>query len=391
MRYLRRLLKRAESVVQRELIRAASLPSRRRHRPPAEPPRRILIVRNDWIGDMVMSTGCFRRLKEAYPEADVDVIASPANDVVLDGLPFVRKRFIHRQGDLRSLRRLRRQLRAEPYDVALNGRVLRPKLTPDPALLLLASGAPRRIGPGGGGSDFVYTDAVRPPVGAHFVDHVASLTRPLGLDPERGDWRPVLHVFPREREGAERRWAEVPGSGPKLLVNMSSRDPRRRWPLERYVAALRQLRSAAPDVRVLVISPPDESGNARTVAGQLGVPAATPGLRDSFALAASADLIFTPNTSIVHAASAFSIPVVMLTISAWAGFGPYRTPGRYLCPRSPTLAGLEVEPVAEALEFVYRHHLELEPECLPLEGGDGGFAVGAGTSPRTEESRAVHG
>jgi ADP-heptose:LPS heptosyltransferase len=391
MQPVRRLLKRAESVLQRELIRAASLPARRRYRPPAEPPRRILVVRNDWIGDMVMSTGCFRRLKEAYPEADVDVIASPANDIVLDGLPFVRKRFVHRQGDLRGLRRLRRQLRAERYDVALNGRVLRPKLTPDPALLLLASGAPRRIGPAGGGSDFVYTDAVPPPVEAHVVEHVASLTRPLGLDPERGDWRPVLHVFQREREAAERRWAEVPGSGPKLLVNMSSRDPRRRWPLERYVAALRQLRSAAPDLRVLVISPPDESGSARTVAGQLGAPAATPGLRDSFALAASADLVFTPNTSIVHAASAFAIPVVMLTISAWAGFGPYRTPGRYLCPRSPTLAGLELEPVVEALEFVYKRRLELEPECLPFKRGDAQVIVGPGTSPQIDGHAAAHG
>jgi ADP-heptose:LPS heptosyltransferase len=391
MRPVRRLLKRTESILQRELIRAVSLPSRHDAVPTPAPPRRILVIRNDWIGDMVMSTGCFKRLKEAYPQADVDVIASPANGLVLDGLPFVRKGFVHRQGDLRSLVRLRRELRDEGYDVALNGRVLRPKLTPDPALLLVASGARRRIGPAGGGSDFVYTDPVAPPPAGHFVDHVAALTRPLGLDPETGDWRPILHVFPRERDASERQWASVSGSGPKLLVNMSSRDPRRRWPLDRYVAALRQFRLLARELRILVIAPPDEAESARGVASQLGVTAATPGLRDSFALAGDADMILTPNTSIVHAASAFSTPVVMLTISAWAGFGPYRTPGRYLCPDSPTLAGLAVEPVVAALELLYRAGRHLELECLPFEAGSSRVTVGAAAPPRMEGHRAAHG
>jgi ADP-heptose:LPS heptosyltransferase len=180
-----------------------------------------------------MSTGFLRRLKEAHPDAEIDVIASPSNGTVLDGLPFVRRRLVHRQGNVGSLVRLRRTLRAEGYDVAVNGRVLRPKLTPDPALVLVASDAPRRVGPAGGGADFVYTDPVPQPPGMHFVEHMAALARPLGLDPARGDWRPVLHVFPHEREVAERQWAAVRGSGPKLLVNMSSRDPRRRWPDER--------------------------------------------------------------------------------------------------------------------------------------------------------------
>jgi ADP-heptose:LPS heptosyltransferase len=363
----RRLLKRAESVLQRELIRIASLPARlRRSSVDLRRPRRVLVVRHDWIGDMILSTGALRRIKEAHPQVDVDVVASPSNAVVLEGLPFVRRVFVHRQGDTRHLLRLRRELRAVGYDAALNGRVLRPKLTPDTALTLLASGAARRIGVAGGGADFLYTDPVVAAPDAHFVRHLAALTEPLGLDPDGGDWRPTLAIHPGERETAERQWAEAAGTGRRLLVNISARARPRRWPDDRFVEALRQLRSAAPDVRILVTSPPDEYECARAIADAVGAAAAKPLLRETFALVATADMVLTPDTSIAHVASAFSTPVVVMFVPGWTGFVPYRTPGRYICATGPTLDALPVEPVVAALELVYGAGRGLEPECLPF-------------------------
>jgi ADP-heptose:LPS heptosyltransferase len=367
MQPVRRLLKRAESVLQREVIRAASLPARLRPVPAdLRHPRRVLVLRHDWIGDMILSTGCLRRIKEAHPRTDVDVLASQSNAVVLDGLPFVGRVFVHRQGDTRGLLRLRRELRALGYDAVLNGRVLRPKLTPDTALVMLASGAARRIGVIGGGADFVYTDPVPPPADGHFVRHMAALTQPLGLDPEHGDWRPVLALASAEREAAERRWGALGGTGRKLLVNISARTRARRWPDGHFVTALRRLRAAAPDTRVLVISPPDEYEAARAVADGAGVVAARPLLRETFALVATANTVFTPDTSIAHVASAFITPVVVMFVPGWSGFVPYRTPGRYICSAGPTLDTLPVDPVAAALELVHAGGRDLEPECLPF-------------------------
>lgn len=367
MPHVRRLLKRAESVLQRELIRVASFPARLgRSSIDLRRPRRVLVVRHDWIGDMILSTGALRRIKEAHPQVDVDVVASPSNAVVLEGLPFVRRVFVHRQGDTRHLLRLRRELRAVGYDVALNGRVLRPKLTPDTALTLLASGAARRVGVVGGGADFLYTDPVVAAPDAHFVRHMAALTEPLGLDPEAGDWSPALTIRPGERETAERQWAKVAGTGRRLLVNISARTRPRRWPDDRFVEALQRLRATAPDVRILVISPPDEYESARAVADAVGATAAKPLLRETFALVATADMIFTPDTSIAHVASAFSTPVVVMFVPGWSGFIPYHTPGRYICATGSTLDTLPVEPVVAALELVYAAGRGLEPECLPF-------------------------
>ena len=368
MRHERRLLKRAESLVQRELLRIASLPARLRGPGPADPrhPRRVLVVRHDWIGDMILTTGFLRRIKETHPLADVDVVASPANAAVLDGLSFVRRVFLHRQGDLPGLLRLRRQLRTIGYDVALNARVLRRKLTPDPALVLLASGARRRIGIAGTGADFVYTDPVAPPRDGHFMRHAAALGAPLGVDADAGDWRPTLYVGPAARDAAERQWAAVAGTGRRLLVNISARTRPRRWADDHFVEALRRLRASAPGARSLVISPPDEYGSAEAIAGAVGAAAARPLLREMFALVAAAEVVFTPDTSIAHVASAFATPVLVMYVPGWMGFVPYRTPGRYICATGPALDSLPVAPVVAALELVYAAGARLEPECLPF-------------------------
>jgi ADP-heptose:LPS heptosyltransferase len=193
---------------------------------------------------------------------------------------------------------------------------------------------------------------------------MAALTEPLGLDPDAGDWRPALTIRSGEREAAERQWAAVAGTGRRLLVNISARTQPRRWSNGRFVEALRRLRAAVRDVRILVISPPDEHESARAIADAVGATAAKPLLRETFALVEGADMIFTPDTSIAHVASAFSTPVVVMFVPGWSGFVPYRTPGRYICATGPTLDTLPVEPVVAALEVVFAGGRGLEPECL---------------------------
>ena len=54
----------------------------------------------------------------------------------------------------------------------------------------------------------------------------------------------------------------------------------------------------------------------------------TPSIRDAFALVATADFVFTPDTSIAHAASAFRKPSVVLFVRGKAErWGLYGTPG----------------------------------------------------------------
>ena len=57
--------------------------------PPVTAPRRILIVQLDHLGDSVLTSPLIARLRAAYPEAAIDVLASPSNHEVFEADPAV--------------------------------------------------------------------------------------------------------------------------------------------------------------------------------------------------------------------------------------------------------------------------------------------------------------
>jgi ADP-heptose:LPS heptosyltransferase len=349
---VKRFFQRVENAAQRAMILAVSYPARHRAPVALENARRILVVRHDAIGDMVMSTGFFRRIKEAKPGLDVDVLAAPTNASVLAGLPFVRKIFTHKRGDFLDFPRLRRELRAQRYDAVLDGRVILPKLGTDTALAILASGAPRRIGLAGRVNEDVYSDRLRVDPTSHFIEQMAELTRPLGIDPSTGDWSPTLCISASERDAATRLWAKVPGHGPKLLVNVASATAHRRWPMAKFTEALQALRQWMPELRIFVMAPPKEFDFARTVAADVSATPGQPGLREAFAMVEQADVVHTPDTSISHVASAFKTPVVHMALKGMEMFRPYQAPGRCIFHDGLMLQDLPVEPVLAALKDV---------------------------------------
>ena len=58
---------------------------------PVDRPRRILVVQLDHLGDAVLSTPLIAELRAAYPEAAIDVLASPSNHEVFEADPHVNR------------------------------------------------------------------------------------------------------------------------------------------------------------------------------------------------------------------------------------------------------------------------------------------------------------
>ncbi len=52
-------------------------------------PRKVLVVQLDHLGDAVLSTPLIAELRAAYPEAAIDVLASPSNHEVFEADPHV--------------------------------------------------------------------------------------------------------------------------------------------------------------------------------------------------------------------------------------------------------------------------------------------------------------
>ena len=101
---------------------------------------------------------------------------------------------------------------------------------------------------------------------------------------------------------------------------------------------------------IVVIGLPVEWESVQAVAAAVGaLPVLTPQLREAFALVGTADLVFTPDTSISHAASAFRKPSLVLLKREHKPYAPWNTPGEIIAWNEAEIHQMPHEKVATAL------------------------------------------
>lgn len=366
-------------------------------------PYRVLFLRHDKIGDMVMATGVIRAIAESHPTITVDVLASRSNAAVLTGLTFVREVLVLdgvAEGAPPSVAlRAAWTLWPRRYDAVVDGLVLSRDVSPLTSALLSACGAPRRVGmraamgqPRSGTG--VYTYPVEPPPdpGANHVEYLERLAGPFGVAPADVP-HPTLWLSAAEQDAAEQVWADAgrrqhggavagradAGSGPRLLVNVSAGHPARRWGDAQFVAAIEYVRAAHREATVLVVGEPAERAAVEAIARDAGVVApATPSIRAAFALVARADGVLTPDTSVAHAASAFRKPCVTLMLPGAEPFTPYRTPGEVVMSSIMEMTAVPVAAVTGALDRLL---------ALMARRSDAGGLVGSGAGTPIAQAR----
>jgi heptosyltransferase-2 len=176
-------------------------------------PRRILVVQLDHLGDAVLSTPLIAELRQAYPEAAIDVLASPSNHEVFEADANVNQVWVaertwfERQPDrwalVTAVWALGRSLRGLGYDLGIDvrGDVLS-------VLVLALAGVPRRVGWSMGGGAFLLTDVSAWIPGRHEVRARLALLQRLGITPQ-ASVRVEIHVNDQDRVVVARRLAEA--------------------------------------------------------------------------------------------------------------------------------------------------------------------------------------
>lgn len=355
-------LKRVELAWRRLWIRVLVLLMRR----PTEPgpdwsarPHKVLFLRHDRAGDMILSTGVMRTIAQSHPTIALDVLASPANAAILGAADFVHEVIVFDKKRLTSYWRTVRRLRRARYDAVIDCMVTAPSLTT--LLLIFASGARHRIGIAGRGNDAAFTVTVPPETrrDAHMVDHLAALVAAFGADPRTADVHPVLALTPAERSRAAKLWEfepDEPGGGSRVVINVSAGTPARLWSDDNYIAIMRHMRELDSCARFRIIGAPSEWERAERIAkGGGAMMVRTPSIRDALALVASADFVYTPDTSIAHAAAAFHRPCVAMyvvgSVTRWGLYG--EPPERSVEHPEPTLRTLSAARMIRAIDAAW--------------------------------------
>jgi ADP-heptose:LPS heptosyltransferase len=321
--------------------------------------KKYLFVRQDRIGDVLVSTPLIYALKSRYPNATVDFLLSSNNHFVLSNEPLVRKRWIYRK-TLVSAWEVLKSIRAEKYDFVID---LMDNPSATSTVLCMLAGGGWNVGLS---KDNAYAyDVVVPLLSRrdyHIIDRLAALLTVFGLEREMMDLKVYYNVLEESSTFASKFLNENSAKGSQVIgVNISPGEGTRFWGTERYQALIRWLRSERPENPVLVLYQPSDKTVAEFIALPFPDVLLSPETRtfDQFAaLVQRLWVLITPDTSAVHLAAAFSIPSVVLYVQSdtelriWE---PYGSLSETLVTDVDDLRTIPVEQVTQACQRLMSH------------------------------------
>lgn len=294
--------------------------------------RRVLFVRPDKLGDMIISLPVFENLKRLYPHLELYIICSPRNVAIIRGDSRIAGHFLYAKRlwrDLSAVRRIRRLKVDAVVDMICDDSVT--------ALMLsqLCAASAWRVGVGKhrfrGYYDFNFE--YRTGDGAHGLDNTLKLLTAFGVDTDRLE-RHVPPALPvSARDTADHFLASLTGAASEAIIglNISAGRPTRVWQPEKNERLIGLLLKRFPLCRVVITADPREHDQAVALASRFRsrVRPLPPGwnLLEVSAIISHLTLLITPDTSLVHIARAFHVPVAGLytrfgkNYELWRPFG----------------------------------------------------------------------
>jgi heptosyltransferase-3 len=315
---------------------------------------RILLLRQDRIGDVICSTPIIAALRARFPAAQLDILLSRNNAVLAPILQTWCNHTVHYAKTIPSYLLVRQHLRQSRYDVVVD---LMDNPSTTSTMFVRATRAPMRLGILKENA-WVYTHCVPLLDRAryHYIERIAQLLLPFGIDPASCplDVQFPLSDHARTRARALLALADHPERARFVLIHISSRHQTLRWELQRYMRVAAMLREQFPELAIGIGAASDDQLQAAWIAEQVSGAFTVPqcSFEDYAAVLAHAALLISPDTAIVHVAAAFKIPAVVMyhqPNAALMPWYPYRSPYRALVERcGDSINIIEPDDVARA-------------------------------------------
>ncbi len=289
--------------------------------------KRIMVVRNDKIGDLICSLPAFEALKKACPQAEITLVASTYNPEVAEGNPYIDKilcyeKYKHSNTSLRLMSawrqyRFLRRLRKMRFDLAIG---LRAHFSKTQSLIVFASGAPYRLGHNPERRRYktlaffynLYVPSCR--AEKHEVQRSLDVVRAIGVDLENP--KPLVVINQDERNFAQRilKESDIKGS-PVIGYHISNYSASLVWPFENFAGVIRLLKTRYSDSEHLITLAPDKMEDALKLKAMVKDNVhiiKTPTIKKLGAIQRHCQLFITLDGAPMHLAAALDIPIVAL-------------------------------------------------------------------------------
>jgi lipopolysaccharide heptosyltransferase II len=303
---------------------------------------RILIRGVNWLGDAVMTTPALLRLRGKFPNAHIALLAPEKLSELWLNHPAIDETISFAPNE--TVFAIAKKLRAQKFDLAL----VLPNSSRS-AIEVWFAGIPKRIGYARPWRSVFLTQNIPPragtlkmqkrsvaeikkritensgvkirnseiPKSAHQIHEYLHLAATLGANPK--PLPPKLFVVPEEIESAKKKFGLDKISNPIFGLNSGAEyGPAKRWPVERFILAAKEIQQQTNCVWILFGGKNDllianrieaEIQNSKfkilNLCGQTS-------LRELMALLKLCRVLLTNDTGPMHVAAALGVPVVAL-------------------------------------------------------------------------------
>jgi heptosyltransferase II len=338
---------------------------------------KILVIRTDRMGDVILTTPAMKAIRVNFPTARVAVLLRPATADLVRGNPFVDDVLLDdingRHHGVGGFLRLVREIRRHRFDVVF---IFHTKRRTN--LLSACAGIPVRIGY----RDHHWGGLLTHPLlddraqgNRHEALYCMDVVTSLGL--EAVALRPFVPLDQQENEWAQRFFMEhgMSDSLKKIIaIHLGSSDPEKCWSLERYAETVKALEASAPNqFAFILVGDADVSSKASGLQAMVDTPLIDVTGKTTVArlggVLSACDGLISNDSGPVHLADALGIAVISIFTRNQPGINPERW--RPLGERSRTLApdvdrgsnegsssreeaGVEVRQVVDAVDALFK-------------------------------------
>ena len=308
--------------------------------------KNILIVQIGKIGDMILTTPLFTKLKELFPDSGITVLASPINAEIAEYHKFVDNVIVYHK-NLLSFLHLIKKLRKNKYDLWIDTK----KEFSRTSSLFLKFSNPEHSAGFNSKKNIFEIDLTKYCNREHSIDINLSILKYFGVELS-GFIRPSVYIPKLIIDDIEIKMKYVKGN--TILINISSGNMGRFWKRDNWVRLIEKLREVNP---VIITGVKQDEEMIQSIfhncKGKNLFYLKTESVLEFAGLIERSKLLISPDTSAVHFASCFDTPVIAFYNNVewnYKRFAPLSTKQKVFISSSPD--SLDSIPVNNVLDAV---------------------------------------
>ena len=276
--------------------------------------RKILIIQTAFIGDVILGTVVIEKLKQYYPDSQIDFLVRKGNESLLKGNPKLRKVLIwnKKQQKNKNLIRLIANMRKERYDLLVNLQ----RFT-STGIMTLCSGAKYTVGFDKNPLSRFFSKKIA----HHFDQGLHEVDRNLSLVADLTDHEVIRpKIYPSEGDYERVR---IHKKQPYICIAPTSVWFTKQFAAEKWVEFLNLI---DPQLKIYLLGGPGDREACENIRQQSNHPqittlAANLSLLESAALMEDARMNYVNDSAPMHLASAVNAPTCVIYCSTIPGFG----------------------------------------------------------------------